>query len=59
MWRIFFQKKEKENPKSAQKRERERERERERICDKIFCLCKFFSNKNKNDWHILKTKLIN
>jgi len=57
MWRIFFQKKEKENPKSAQKRERERERER--ICDKIFCLCKFFSNKNKNDWHILKTKLIN
>jgi hypothetical protein len=48
MWRIFFQKKEKEKPKSAQKRKRDR------ICDKIFHLCNFFSNKNKDDWHILK-----
>jgi hypothetical protein len=54
MWRIFFQKKEKENPKSAQKRERERENMRQNIL-----FVQIFSNKNKNDWHRLKTKLIN
>ncbi len=44
---FFSKKKEKENPKSALKK-------RERICDKIFHLCKKISNKNKDDWHILK-----